>query len=205
MAGEFKMPELLPTSKPKKSLEEQPSLVTSSSEEEKVPSSTTVDSSEELSSKTEIIQSSIHHKSEIPKSKEQLQQEKQAKYAEIISSLKYHPPDTVGATSADPRYSFEVLKTGTIVDRFKFSRLDNKGFYVVGRVPACDIVAENPTVSRTHAILQFITCPPEKKGGPGSKVGNGEAGVPDRTGLYLFDLNSTHGTFINKNQIFPCR
>jgi hypothetical protein len=149
----------------------------------------------------------------IPKSREQILQEKQAKYTEILSSIKYHPPEGVSSFSADPRYSFEVLKNGTIVDRFKFSRLDNKGFYVVGRVPGCDVVAENPTVSRTHAILQFISCASEKnkniKGNKDDqkhgKVGYGEAGNPDKTGLYLFDLNSTHGSYINKNQIIPHR
>lgn len=226
MSGEFKMPGLLPVAKQKKFLEkpEDESGLSSSADSglSKSGLSDSDDTSEKSTSNLSptgtddgTLSSAPAHQDkqrdrEPPKSRDQLLQEKQAKYAEILSSLKYQPPEGVASSSADSRYSFEVLKNGTIVDRFKFSRLDNKGFYVVGRVPGCDVTAENPTVSRTHAILQFISCPvakgSKKKGqdDPG-RVGNGEAGIPDRTGLYLFDLNSTHGTYINKNQALPSR
>lgn len=48
-----------------------------------------------------------------------------------------------------------------------------------GRVDLCDFVLEHPTISRFHAVLQF------KKTG----------------GAYIYDLSSTHGTFVNKNQV----
>ncbi|XP_024974435.1 kanadaptin isoform X2 [Cynara cardunculus var. scolymus] len=48
-----------------------------------------------------------------------------------------------------------------------------------GRVDLCDFVLEHPTISRFHAVLQF-----NKSGG-----------------AFLYDLSSTHGTFINKNQV----
>ncbi|KAJ0986815.1 hypothetical protein J5N97_005171 [Dioscorea zingiberensis] len=48
-----------------------------------------------------------------------------------------------------------------------------------GRIDLCDFVLEHPTISRFHAVLQF------KK--------DGEA--------FLYDLGSTHGTSINKNQV----
>ncbi|PKI75563.1 hypothetical protein CRG98_003964 [Punica granatum] len=48
-----------------------------------------------------------------------------------------------------------------------------------GRVDLCDFVLEHPTISRFHAVLQFNV--------------DGEA--------YLYDLGSTHGTFVNKNQV----
>ncbi|KAH7688954.1 Forkhead-associated (FHA) domain-containing protein [Dioscorea alata] len=54
-----------------------------------------------------------------------------------------------------------------------------KGAYMFGRIDLCDFVLEHPTISRFHAVLQF------KK--------DGEA--------FLYDLGSTHGTFINKNQV----
>ncbi|XP_068637367.1 uncharacterized protein [Aristolochia californica] len=73
-------------------------------------------------------------------------------------------------------YSLEVLKDGSIVDQFDVSA---KGAYMFGRVDLCDFVLEHPTISRFHAVLQF--------------KGNGDA--------YLYDLGSTHGTFVNKNQI----
>ncbi|KAI3414516.1 FHA domain-containing protein [Psidium guajava] len=48
-----------------------------------------------------------------------------------------------------------------------------------GRVDLCDFVLEHPTVSRFHAVLQF----------------NGEGDS------YIFDIGSTHGTFVNKDQV----
>jgi hypothetical protein len=137
-----------------------------------------------------------------PKLREQRIAEKRAKYVEILNSVKYHPPETA-AKCPDTRYSFEVLKGGAIVDKVKFSRFDDgaKSFFIVGRVPACDIVAENPTVSRTHAVLQFIQGTKAK-----NEVEDGKGQeVPTHTGLYLYDLGSTHGTYINKNQVFPNR
>lgn len=135
--------------------------------------------------------------------KEKSAQEKKEKYNAILSSLNYHPPQH-GSSCADERYNMEVLKNGTIVDFVKFSREENKGYYIIGRVPGCDIVAENPTVSRLHAILQFVQNPAaeERKSGTSSEE---VVDKPVETGLYLYDLKSTHGTFINKNQVFPQR
>jgi len=127
--------------------------------------------------------------------------EKKAKYMEILGSLKYSPPEAA-ASRPDTRYSFEILKGGTIVDSIKFSSLEEKGFYIVGRVPACDIVAENPTVSRMHAIFQFIKG--DDKMEKNHLEDDGQE-IPTNPGLYIYDLDSSHGTFINKNQIFPKR
>ena len=47
--------------------------------------------------------------------------------------------------------SFEVIKNGVEQDIVK---LDEKTFYLVGKVPdLCDIVLENPTISRKHAVI----------------------------------------------------
>lgn len=48
-----------------------------------------------------------------------------------------------------------------------------------GRLDLCDFVLEHPTISRFHAVIQF------KRSGD----------------AYLYDLGSTHGTFLNKNQV----
>ncbi|KAL0350740.1 UNVERIFIED_CONTAM: Kanadaptin [Sesamum radiatum] len=87
-------------------------------------------------------------------------------------------PYTIPAWSAPPGHQFvlEVLKDGAIVDQFDVNK---KGAYMFGRVDLCDFVLEHPTISRFHAVLQFKS--------------NG--------GAYLYDLGSTHGTFINKNQV----
>ncbi|KAJ9564089.1 hypothetical protein OSB04_000055 [Centaurea solstitialis] len=73
-------------------------------------------------------------------------------------------------------YFLEVLKDGSIIDQFD---VHEKGAYMFGRVDLCDFVLEHPTISRFHAVLQF-----NKSGG-----------------AFLYDLSSTHGTFINKNQV----
>jgi len=81
-------------------------------------------------------------------------------------------------------YSVEVLKNGVIVDTIK---LADKGYFVVGRLANCDIVQEHPSLSRYHAVLQFKSqASPEKP-----------------AGFYLYDLDSTHGSFHNKKKCFP--
>ncbi|XP_047962461.1 kanadaptin [Salvia hispanica] len=87
-------------------------------------------------------------------------------------------PYKIPPWSAPPGHEFflEVLKDGAIIDRYD---VNEKGAYMFGRVDICDFVLEHPTISRFHAVLQFKS---------------------DR-GAYLYDLGSTHGTFINKNQV----
>ncbi|WOG89277.1 hypothetical protein DCAR_0208514 [Daucus carota subsp. sativus] len=87
-------------------------------------------------------------------------------------------PYTIPPWSEAPchKYSLEVLKEGAIVDQFD---VHEKGAYMFGRVDLCDFVLEHPTISRFHAVLQFNK--------------NGDA--------YIYDLSSTHGTFVNKNQV----
>lgn len=105
----------------------------------------------------------------------------------------------------------EVLKTGKIIENID---LMSKAVWVFGRLENCDISMAHPTVSRYiriiikvyellyimltfnkyvifyfryHAVLQYK-----------------EVATEDRpSGFYLYDLNSTHGTFLNKNRIKP--
>ncbi|GFZ19010.1 SMAD/FHA domain-containing protein [Actinidia rufa] len=86
-------------------------------------------------------------------------------------------PYIIPEWSGPPRHNFflEVLKDGSIIDQLD---VYEKGAYMFGRVDLCDFVLEHPTISRFHTVLQFKR--------------NGDA--------YLYDLGSTHGTFVNKNQ-----
>ncbi|KAI3922985.1 hypothetical protein MKW98_013519 [Papaver atlanticum] len=95
-----------------------------------------------------------------------------------ISCFEFQVPYTIPPWSAPPCHPFfiEVLKDGSIIDRFNLS---TKGAFMFGRVDLCDFVLEHPTISRFHAVLQFKQ--------------SGEA--------YLYDLASMHGTSINKNQV----
>jgi len=81
-------------------------------------------------------------------------------------------------------YYLEILKNGTVVETVK---LENKSYFTIGRLPVCDVPFEHPSLSRHHAVLQFKTKPsPEKP-----------------VGFYLFDLDSTHGSWHNKKKCFP--
>ncbi|XP_049821412.1 kanadaptin isoform X2 [Aethina tumida] len=81
-------------------------------------------------------------------------------------------------------YKFEVLKNGSIIDTINLMK---KPFWVFGRLPNCDIPMQHPTISRYHAVLQYRSTPSEQEG----------------VGFYIYDLNSTHGTFLNKNKLRP--
>ncbi|CAK6434958.1 unnamed protein product [Pipistrellus nathusii] len=84
-------------------------------------------------------------------------------------------------------YSLETLKGGTILGT---RSLTGTRRCLFGRLPSCDVCLEHPSVSRFHAVLQH---------------GGGPDGQPDGhgPGFYLYDLGSTHGTFLNKARIPP--
>jgi hypothetical protein len=94
--------------------------------------------------------------------------------------LPYKEPKWSGISSE--AYSFEVLKSGQIVENID---LNTKSFYVFGRLSACDICMTHPTISRYHAVLQYRSQDSEN----------------NPAGFYIYDLGSTHGTFLNKNRI----
>lgn len=98
--------------------------------------------------------------------------------AEQRSQQRPRAPYAIPEWSAAPSHPFslEVLKDGTIVEQLDVSK---KGAYMFGRIDMCDFVLEHPTVSRFHAVLQFRN--------------DGK--------VFLYDLGSTHGSFINKSQI----
>ncbi|KAM7404007.1 hypothetical protein PAMA_004428 [Pampus argenteus] len=93
-----------------------------------------------------------------------------------------------GGKAPDVSYSLEILKNGTIVDTVPLS---HTSYFVVGRLPVCDVSLEHPSISRYHAVIQY-------RGQPGE----GECAGEER-GFYVQDLGSTHGTVVNKNRIPP--
>lgn len=66
--------------------------------------------------------------------------------------------------------------------------LDQRSFYSFGRLENCHVVMAHPTISRYHAILQFRPT---------------FSDTDEKKGFYLFDLGSTHGTFLNKERVRP--
>nr|ABL59954.1 putative solute carrier family protein [uncultured eukaryote] len=97
-------------------------------------------------------------------------------------SLPYKEP--VWGGPCEKEYRFEVLKNGTIVDDID---LTTKSFFVFGRLPSCDITMEHPSLSRHHAVMQYCS----------------KTNALHEIGWYLYDLDSTHGTLINKNKVKP--
>ncbi|XP_069702821.1 kanadaptin [Periplaneta americana] len=104
------------------------------------------------------------------------------KIKESSIPLPYKEPKWSGIPEED--YGFEVLKSGKILENIK---LNSKSFYVFGRLSTCDIRMAHPTISRYHAVLQYRSQENENDG----------------VGFYIYDLGSTHGTFLNKNRIKP--
>jgi len=88
--------------------------------------------------------------------------------------LLYDPP----FWSAPPKFKYhlDVMKEGVVVEKIEFFK---QGYYLVGRAPICDVVLDHNSISRQHAVVQFRR--------------TGEA--------YIFDLGSSHGTFVNKKRI----
>ncbi|XP_070577176.1 kanadaptin-like [Ptychodera flava] len=94
--------------------------------------------------------------------------------------LPYKEPQWSGLPESN--YSLDVLKNGCIISNIS---LNDKPFHVFGRLDVCDVPLEHPSVSRYHAILQYRAFDDDEH----SK------------GFYLYDLNSTHGTIMNKSQL----
>ena len=109
----------------------------------------------------------------------------QPKAAEPIQLL-YTPPDW--SLPPTTPYYFEVVESGIVVDKIKLSI---KGHLLVGRLPLCDIIVDDATCSRQHSVLQF------RLGDPNEITG---VRVDE---LYIYDLGSTSGTYVNQIPLTP--
>jgi len=105
----------------------------------------------------------------------------QLKESETV--IPYKEPSWGGIT--DKPYYFEVIKNGAAADQVE---LTTKSYYVFGRLPSCDHSMDHPSLSRYHAVIQHCA----KSNSEGHDVG-----------WYLYDLDSTHGTWINKSKVAP--
>ncbi|XP_071963209.1 kanadaptin-like [Antedon mediterranea] len=104
--------------------------------------------------------------------------------AEIIATPP--PPYREPAWSGIPQdeHYLEVLKGGTICDKIG---LNDHAFHLFGRLESNHVQLDHPSLSRYHAVLQYRT------------IGDND----HDPGFYLYDLDSTHGTTLNKKQIEP--
>lgn len=100
-----------------------------------------------------------------------------SKNAAIVTHGAYQAPDWAEPPPNTEGVSLDVLKTGTILGTVD---LPQKSFLTLGRNKEADVIAEHPSTSRLHAVLQF----------------QGSA-------AYLVDCGSTHGTSLNQKQLKP--
>lgn len=92
----------------------------------------------------------------------------------------------------DDEFSFEILKNGLIIETI--GDLQNKPFWSFGRLPLVNnIELAHPTISRFHAVLQY------RGGEPDDDVN--KSNCKPGPGWYIYDLGSTHGTFVNKQRV----
>jgi pSer/pThr/pTyr-binding forkhead associated (FHA) protein len=104
--------------------------------------------------------------------------------------LPYHEPSWSGLP--EDRFVLEVIKNGSLINEINVTE---KSFFVFGRLPACDVVLDHPSISRYHAILQYRSST--------KSLSDNEQDPLFTSGFYLYDLGSTHGTLINKEKIRP--
>uniref|UniRef100_A0A663ESX6 Solute carrier family 4 member 1 adaptor protein n=1 Tax=Aquila chrysaetos chrysaetos TaxID=223781 RepID=A0A663ESX6_AQUCH len=103
---------------------------------------------------------------------------------------RYEEPPWGSRPPAGAGYGLEVLKGGVALGSV---RLEGRSWFLVGRLPGCALALEHPSVSRHHAVLQYrgAGCSPDSPSGA------------DAAGFYVYDLGSTHGTFLNKARVPP--
>lgn len=157
-----------------------------------------------------IIKETIEIIKEVPKPEEIKIPPKQKKNIPLVP-CPYIEPKWSEKPDSDVIYNFEVLKTGVIVDEIK--NLQNKAFWIFGRLPTCDVMMEHPTISRYHTALQYRPCNEEDLNDlEEEEVEEEEKKQKEETvpkpikveeGWYVYDLNSTHGTFVNKQRVPP--
>lgn len=129
----------------------------------------------------------------------------------VLTKCSYIEPKWSRAPESNLAYSLEVLKNGQIVEEIK--NLQTQPFWTIGKLPNNGIVMAHPTISRFHAVLQYRPDVANKADNNSDSDDDEEDSLKsaDSTyqkpkiekGWYLYDLNSTHGSFVNKMKVPP--
>ncbi|KAI0148599.1 SMAD/FHA domain-containing protein [Xylariaceae sp. FL1272] len=103
--------------------------------------------------------------------------------------LKYHEPPEARKPPPKDQWKLFVFKGESIIDTVPLS---NRSCWLVGReLAVVDMVAEHPSISKQHAVIQFRYL--EKRNEYGDKIG--------RVKPYLIDLESANGTLLNSKKV----
>ncbi|EDW24946.1 GL24426 [Drosophila persimilis] len=112
----------------------------------------------------------------------------------------YKVPRWSAPPPADQTYKFEVLKSGQIIDEVR--QLQQQAIWTFGRLPENDVSAAHPTISRFHAVLQYKPKPSHDHHYEDEEHHSEKPAKNDRPeGWYIYDLDSTHGTYLNKQRV----
>eukprot|EP00731_Ephydatia_muelleri_P009500 Em0005g86a len=145
---------------------------------------------------TAVPKSELHEPSEPTEKKRTRQTPLPSHETSEAPELSYIEPRWSGKPTSP--HSLTVIKNGAVVDEIDLSE---KPYHVFGRLPTCDIAMDHPSISRFHTILQCRPVSSDK----GGKDDNHTlfSTEPWEAGFYVYDLGSTHGTFLNKTRIQP--
>ncbi|KAK8137876.1 hypothetical protein PG984_001256 [Apiospora sp. TS-2023a] len=103
--------------------------------------------------------------------------------------LKYHEPPEARKPSPKDVWKLFVFKGADIIDTIELS---HRSCWLVGReLAVVDMIAEHPSISKQHAVIQFRY--QEKRNEYGDKIG--------KVKPYLLDLESANGTMLNAKKI----
>ncbi|KAK7951061.1 uncharacterized protein PG986_006789 [Apiospora aurea] len=103
--------------------------------------------------------------------------------------LKYHEPPEARKPSPKDVWKLFVFKGADIIDTIELS---HRSCWLVGReLAVVDMIAEHPSISKQHAVIQFRY--QEKRNEYGDKIG--------KIKPYLLDLESANGTMLNSKKI----
>ncbi|KAI3402030.1 hypothetical protein diail_4004 [Diaporthe ilicicola] len=104
-------------------------------------------------------------------------------------TLKYHEPSEARKPPARDEWKLFVFKGNDVVDTIE---LGTRSCWLVGReATIVDMVAEHPSISKQHAVIQFRYT--EKRNEFGDRIG--------RVKPYLIDLESANGTELNGDKV----
>jgi hypothetical protein len=100
--------------------------------------------------------------------------------------MEYQAPPWASPCGAEWR--LEIIKDGTLLESIP---LGGRSHLKLGRLPGNDVICPHESVSRHHAVLQH---------GARHDSTTDSASTSNK-GWWIFDLGSTHGTFVSKKRV----